>query len=380
MTRYRVTSTSGETGFYRSRSGGSNIVRTAERSADKVWDETLVGDGHPFDVKKFKSSGGIIDSYDEQDGFVFAKDYVTGWYANSIAGCSEFPSAIPGMLTNGEIATKVLASTNPSKAHVDLPTYVAELKDIPQLLQREGRLIRRLATTNLKYQFGIAPLVKDIVGMLDFSDQVQKRTQELAKMYTSGIRRKRNVSSGHLSQGPWVLTENSEYVGMVTQNFSVKQWAYVKWYPTTKGVPTLSEMRAQARRAVMGLTVDLSTLWELMPWSWFIDYFGNVGEYLQATRNIVGHRHGPVQVMTYRKLETSKTAADYLVNNRRRFRCSAASSSVEWKSRRKVSNATLSASLPFLSGKQLSILGSIGVTRRSRLTNGFRDPRLPNWV
>lgn len=275
--------------------------------------------------------------------------------------------SIPGSPTNGEAATKLLAITNPSRPVVSIPNFVYELREFPKLLKIEGdNLLQKAGSANLNYHFGWAPLIGDLTKLLSFSDHVSKREKELKALFTSGLRRKRQLfnesgsESGYNGLNSWLIRMGAFYTATSTE----KVWGYVEWFPTGPTRPqTASEMRALARQAVLGLTLDLSTAWEAIPWSWLVDWCSNVGDYLTATRNTVGASHGPVYIMRTRKGESiwevpkggdvDLFPGGYPTVKRTRIQ----------KSRTR-SEPSISAQLPYLSLRQLSILGSIGVTRR----------------
>lgn len=305
-------------------------------------------------IWKYRQSGGHINRT-STTGYSFHNWRCDAFSALGNSWFNHSPQ--PGKPTDATFATRLLKETNPSRPVVDLPVFVAELRDFPRLLKLEGdTLIRRAGSANLSYHFGWAPLISDLGNLLSFSDQVAKRERELRDMHKSGLRRRRTLyresflspfnstinSLGLLVQASYQRTTLSETAG------------FVEWFPTTLPPSTPEAYRSLARRAVLGLTIDLATAWELIPFSWLIDWCSNVGDFLQANRNIVGARHGPVQIMHH-----MKTTSFWPGNSN----VSRHDWELETKERR-VLTPSLSAYLPFLSLRQLSILGSIGVTRR----------------
>lgn len=379
MSRTRIRSQNGPSGMKSSRSGGISVFRTQVGSYERCVDETLIGDGHPLDIYKVSAEGGLVNSKSDVDGFEYCKDYPSDYMFNTSSSGYIIPT-VPGMPTLAERATKLLAGTNPSKAYVDIPIGILELKDLPSLLKREGTFIKELASANLKYRFGIKPLVSDLINCIGFGDAVRSRTRELEAMYKSGIRRTRMLASGVLHEHADGITlagaSSTDPKGSAEKITMYQSWGFVEWFPNSRGVPSHDKMHALARKAVMGLTVDFNTAWNLIPFSWLVDYFGNIGDFFEATRNIVGQTHGPVEIMTEWKMHAKLSEVNKSVSfgtERFTFKCSTGHVHASWKQRRKVSGASLSASLPFLNSGQMSILGSIGVTRRSRATRGFRN-------
>jgi hypothetical protein len=129
----------------------------------------------------------------------------------------------------------------------------------------------------------------------------------------------------------------------------------------------MDEMRNFARRLSAGITNHgaLETAWELTPWSWFIDWFSNVGDIVAATNNTVGCSWGRIAFM-----RTTKTWCDY------EFDPSGSSSwvtfngwyDVDWTRKERHSVFPIVPvplpSLPAIDGRKLSILLSLAALRR----------------
>lgn len=334
----------------------------------------IPGDGWGFDVLHEEWLGG--QQYYPNDGWW----WFDGTVVDAIKGHSGYLGQgldLPDAPSNGEVATMVMAATNPSRPVVDLPIAVAELKDLPELIRDSGeRFIRnarrqrpgrataaRAAGANLKYQFGIAPLASDLAKLTTFQSFVSKRVDRLKKLRDRGLRSTIQIGSYSNEKREYVSL-NSFGVGWGEEiHFTTTQkvWGHIRWFPDgNHQMPsTDEEMRRLAINATLGLTFDASTAWNLIPWSWLVDWFSNVGDYFSAHRNIVPASCSPVQVMRETKVSNygpSKLYWDGQLNTGVHYKR-------HMKSRR-LSNATLSARLPFLSARQLSILGSLAVLKR----------------
>jgi len=267
---------------------------------------------------------------------------------------------IPGNPTNGAAATELLEKTNPSRPLVSIPNFGHELRELPSMLYRAGRgLIRGFAGANLQYQFGWKPLVSDLGKMLSFTDEVTKRSDELKALASGGLRRKRTLWRGSRveDRGYQPCQSGRGFtMSMKIQQMHVSHvWGYVDWYPTSPMLYTDNEFRGVAQRALMGLTIDPSTVWEAVPWSWLVDYFSNVGDYLAAHRNIVGASYRNLSIMRRSSVTSTASHPSYPKRGVTTF--------ARTLKTRTPASASLDAQLPFLSGRQFSILGSLSILR-----------------
>lgn len=365
--------------------GSSTYSNQAQQlgTEESVSDEVLPGDGWPFSVSRLWLEGGeVTKTY----GGIYSRRY-RDYRATYFRGGQGRPGSYPdlGLPSDGAAAATAVARTNPSRPTVDLPVFLGELRDLPRLFKNHGdwlidkgfwkaqavtkrysqrRFFSRGADAYLNYQFGWSPLISDIKKFLIFSTYVDKRVEELNKLFSRGLKRKIFIAQG--STQSQLANETLQSQG-VTINVPLyyeateEVWCFLRWHPAnlmTK--PNNEEIRRLAWRATLGLTIDLKTMWELMPWSWMIDYASSIGDFLLAQRNTVGARHGLVQVMRHRRMEITTDA----------WSNSSGAKMTPWRARResKVRNnvdPSLDAHLPFLSKRQLSILGSIAFLRRN---------------
>lgn len=273
-----------------------------------------------------------------------------------------------GLATDSYYASKILAMTNPSRPDVDIPVFVAELKDLPGLVYKEGgSLLRRIAKYNLRYQFAIRPLVSDLTSMLNWVSLVEQRKKELEQLGKNGLRRRRILDRASYSE-KFVQTLNSDR-GILVQNHPITRSTtaeiagFVRWFPTAGFPQTDASLLSAARRAVLGLTIDGATAWELIPFSWLIDWYGSVGTYLSATRNIVPCSHDNPQIMQHSSQEVTMKPVTFSDSY---LTCSAYKLSAETKSRARATPSPITARLPCLTARQLSILASLVIVKAGK--------------
>lgn len=345
---------------------GNEYINTVTLTQDRCVDVVAPGDGHPLTIEHHKiltsTLGDGVSAEDPNRVFV---NYPLAGFTN---GNPLNHLDIPGIPSNGELAAELVAKTNPSRPVVDIPIYILELRDLPGLVQRAGRtLLQRISRDNLKYHFAIAPLVNDLKTMLTFHDAVEKRFVEMRKLRESGIRRKFILFRGSASEpndGNFTANSSPGSAGCVYSRGRTTKldiYGFIKWFPQGEFPESDKELRRAAWRAVYGLTLDGSTAWESIPFSWLIDWFTNVGDLISATRNFVPVSHSVPSIMPQ---WTTVGTYDKIWDENQVFPDTVITESVT-KSRYPAS-ATLSAHMPYLGVKQMSILGSLAVLRSGK--------------
>jgi hypothetical protein len=333
-------------------------------------DETGPMDNAPFTVTGWRADGGVIN---KPKGGYFSSSF-DNYVADILENNANFPHlSVAGVPSNTDAATQAASRTNPSRPYVDIPVSVLELGDVAMLLRDLGRNVyTRAASTNVMYQFGIAPLVGDVVKLWNFTDQVDRRVKEITRLAgPRGLRRTVSIGSYSAQQRNLAVFCQSN-IATIRKDFDVNTVvdlrAHARWKTSMPPQDLLvpHTMRALARQAVLGLTVDFSTLWELIPWSWLIDWGSNVGTYLKASRNIIpAELSGAVRVMRHTRTRYSCSALEGLTTM----------SPIifdRWSKTRGLASVAPIAYLPFLDGRQMGIVASLSVLRTGAMSRPVR--------
>jgi hypothetical protein len=341
---------------------GTHYKTRTRYDFEEITDWVAVGDNHPLTIHRYSITGLLITG--QRTSGVGSNTYRYIAYPALDPAQAGLGHVLLTTPTDNMYATQLLAMTNPSRSVVDLPVFIAELKDIPMLFKIVGKTgLETAAKGNLSFWFGWKPLVGDIMKFLDFSSAVNQRVKELEALYRSGLSRTRNLDS-YTGNGWWsgyANTTDFTVVSVTGPKVTVqKVWGHCKWKPTSLPPKTKQDMINLARRAALGLTIDPATFWELIPFSWMIDWASNIGSYLQAQRNIVGAVAYDISIM--RQTTTVTTLARDPANSYPNVDITSGTITKTTKTRATPS-ASLSAYLPFLSVRQLSILGSLWVLR-----------------
>jgi hypothetical protein len=224
--------------------------------------------------------------------------------------------------SNNSAYAEGLSKTNPNTPQVDLPLFIWELKDIPRMLKAWGdalyskptfsagknlnSLPKAVASRYLEYQFGIAPFLSDLAKILDFQAQVQKKLDQLDRLDKPGG----SVRSGTVYKDEYIhsFVHGPNYATSLYQEgrqvwhqdtVARKMWVSTKWVPQVTIPRTADDRRSLATRLAFGLDISFSLLWEAMPWSWLFDWFSNVGDLLNLTRNILPVKFSDSCLMDY---------------------------------------------------------------------------------
>ena len=245
------------------------------------------GDCHPFAADHKSVSGGVINK-------AFS-GYFSAWFVNYVADVVRGPITdhlYTGAMSTGSAATKAAAMTNPSSSPLDLSVTAGEIREIPHLVKRDGdNLINRFGARYVRNTFGWAPIVRDVQNIMDLTQSVDRYVKTIEVLKRRGIRNTVTLGTWSASETifRWVQTNGAFIGGNFEVSTSETVSAHTRWAPAaeTSQFQSPAEIRAMAIQAATGATVDLSTIWNLMPWSWLFDWFFSMGDFLAAHRNTI---------------------------------------------------------------------------------------------
>lgn len=267
------------------------------------------------------------------------------------------------------------ARYRPTRPTVDLAVFVGEIKDLPRLLQVRLEGIKSLSDVWLAAQYGWVPLLADIKAMLNFVDTVNKRIDFFIKNAGKPVLGKGKVASSADSyvvsaqSGVTSLTRMSYYLagryGNPANTGAYKSscvcdvarevWfagSYIFWF--SGKTPSRTDLAVR----LAGVRITPATLWELIPWSWLIDWYTNIGDVLSNLQTEVADnqltRYAYIMGHTTRKYTWSATDGIVAVSVSREF---------DTKVRQRVNPFGVSVDKDNLSLRQLSILGALGISR-----------------
>lgn len=219
-------------------------------------------------------------------------------------------SSVDNLYEKGAKAIARCAPTNPT---IDLSTFLGELagdgiphvagsflKGLRGMLPGERR--KALSGEYLNYQFGWRPFVSDLKGIahriVDGDAAYRQYLRDSGKL----VRRRYSFPPEHSEKtevfmpstyGPWYLPSSS---GLDDQTYSYgkvmrsetidrKIWfsgAFTYYIPPPDnwGTDSVARQVIWAKKS-LGLRLTPDSVWNLMPWSWAIDWFSDVGDVLK---------------------------------------------------------------------------------------------------
>jgi hypothetical protein len=240
------------------------------------------------------------------------------------------------------------------------------MRELPLLLKTVGTgVLTGIATGNITYKFGLKPLVSDFLKMTEFARVSKRRFANLRKLQEAGGLKRKVKTSQAFQGGSFVKTVGGvqHKVSDITRSNS---WATVRWVPSGSFPDSDEALDNYVYRSIRGIDPSqfTSVIWEALPWSWLVDWFAEVGDYLVAHNNSVAQVAGPICVMT----QTVTTRTDVVEHTYLdTFKVTQPSESLTTKERVVKSSSDLpEAHIPLLTGNQLSILGSLAILKGGR--------------
>lgn len=316
--------------------------------------------------------GGVIRGLtpSKLSGWVW-QDYPCG-YMSQLPDFGSIPTQ-----NDNAYATSLVARTNPARRTVATNVVIAELREIPGLVRdsyklRMGEMYRHIskyerrlkiaAKLNIVAQFGILPLISDVHKMLIFQKYVDQRIKELNKLRDGkGLRRTVSlVRESTIKTEPNVAVHSSgcSVKANVTTITTLDVTGHVRYRPQHSMQLSDRAIADQAYKAVMGRNLTVSDLYNVIPWSWFVDYFTNLGSYLETLDNTLPVRISECVIV--RKLRSE--LAGTIVSQTAGVTCSPIRM-IRHSGARRPAIPGIQANVSALTPKQLSILGSLSVLK-----------------
>ena len=196
-------------------------------------------------------------------------------------------------------AYAMLSRCTPTSKQFGLARSIGELKDFRHLgklstytegLKRRALEIKDLPDLYLTVQFGVAPLISDIKALLVLPGKVSKKLNYLLKrsMKPTSYRTKFQLDSSYDNPPSFSFpTFGTPYDDTIGTTASRKRELRMAVNSTFEFPPVeLPQLRQDLKAQLYGADLDLKTIYDLIPWTWMIDWFTGFGDYLSVIEQI----------------------------------------------------------------------------------------------
>jgi hypothetical protein len=254
-------------------------------------------------------------------------------------------------------------------------------KTLPAELRQRHYGYKQLGGDYLNAQFGWVPFLRDLAGLASVQSYVARRLAQLKRDNGQAVRREGNVwsdndvtvteSSVYHPTYPYVhpfyhtQAGNTHGRRILTKSTQQRTWFCAKFRYYIPDIDTdQGRMRATAR--LLGIVPSPDLLWEVLPWSWLIDWFANVGDVMSnlsenAAENLVAEY---AYVMSEWKLTQTVNESINILSSNGVTPISCESETVQHVKRRSsASPYGFGLNPASLSGKQGLILSALGISR-----------------
>lgn len=186
----------------------------------------------------------------------------------------------------------------PGKPAANLGQFIAELRDFPRLFKLRLNSFRDLGGGYLNLEFGWKPFLKDLIDFMDMTNRLKKRLDFLRR--NNGKWRKRGgtlleETETSTADAAWPLASMPPapcfaggaafYTSKLTTTVHRKYWFEARMRFFIPDIDTPEWLARETYRS-WGLNITPSLVYELIPWTWLVDYFSNVGDVISNMSDI----------------------------------------------------------------------------------------------
>ncbi len=399
-----------------------SLNRTNKYAPKTYSSETILGSNHkgppyrsggPMLLTRVKTSHNSSPHYFGSASASIMKNGYEGKFA-----VSNVPNAIPLPTYNlSALGTEAVSRTLPTSPSASLSVFIGELRDVPHMLKQTKELFYSLARSGMKLhrgnvtvgealdhfkdpakpagdylnlQFGWIPFLRDLQSFYKTGKDLDKKVATLRRNNGGKvITRSRTLRSWDES----TLAEASVWNGITpVLTPSVYTWLYQSgtacstrtrtikqkgkiWFKASYSYysPEVANFPDWALKAdILGLRLDPAVIYQLVPWSWLLDWFTTTGAAVTnavefAKHHIVMHHGYTMASMssTHKTVCTQRMYTGYGAGSGSVTTTLTADATCLFETKQRVAANPFGFGINWesLSGYQLSILTAIGITR-----------------
>lgn len=222
-----------------------------------------------------------------------------------------WPSLVPPSSSKVTMdGTRAIAMLMPNKPEAGLAQFVGELREkLPALIgvetYKKGLSTKTIGSEYLNVEFGLKPFISDLEKLARSVLEVHKLVSQYKRDSGRNIRRRallrddtdfRMISSNaamdislprRLGSEPnldtYVTVESRRLGGEVFEDSRELTWfsgAFTYHLSDAHNFITRIDQWEEKANHLLGTRITPELVWELTPWSWLVDWFANVGNFL----------------------------------------------------------------------------------------------------
>lgn len=195
----------------------------------------------------------------------------------------------PSLLNNNALGwiNQAVIDLTPDLKKFSLPNDIIDWKQLGGLVTKWNRthsLVTNLARQHIGYKFGIKPLAGDMLGLLDGMLGLKEELAKFKSKRGAVISARKRVLNdfgdklGHTDSFPY---QKTNYMGQVARKVD----AYMVYQPLP--ILAMGEIDTTLRGllTVAGIELNPGIVWDAIPFSFVVDWFSNVGDFLEQYRH-----------------------------------------------------------------------------------------------
>jgi hypothetical protein len=293
-----------------------------------------------------------------------------------------FPSIPNQDFTGRASGASAYAKMKPTQPEFNALNSIYELREIPGLLKQRFAFndLKSMSNYWLALQFGWRPLLNDVRNFVLLQRSAQKRLDQLLRDNGRPVRRRVDVydlsadpliSTGELyhALNPTFVTQfyrresNYRYVTTIRDHC----WASARFRFWLPGGPRNIAWRRKMLARLYGLTPSPAVVYNMIPWTWLVDWFANVGDLIENLDGGVADRLASDYfyiMRTWEKRVTKEVTGHFRgIDGQNVTATATAHRTRTRKSRLRGHPFGFGPNNTPLSAMQLSILGALGLSR-----------------
>lgn len=228
--------------------------------------------------------------------------------AHSLIDAVNIPVAVPVAKQQLEgLGTSAIAAVEPTNPAFSAATFLGELREgVPGVPGRQFYAQKHSAARDaggelLNVEFGIRPIISDVEKLnaaVKKSDEIIRKYQsesgkKIHRKYTFPVEKSTGIARCRVDFGPnppGTISPLRDSLGTISWTYTRRVWfsgAFEYYFPRP-GDSAVSKIEAKASelRRLYGIEITPEVLWNLAPWSWAFDWFGNIGDVLHNISSI----------------------------------------------------------------------------------------------